>query len=165
MMRATRVLAAGDRGDRPLADTVILDYAQRSSAQKISVTGVKGGAFEIDLHEPARLRTDDLLLLDDGGLVEVVAAPESLIEARAMDVAALSRLAWHLGDRHVPAQILPNRIRARRDAAVEDLLKALGAKTALLEAPFEPEGGAYASSHGHAHHDHGHDHHGHHHDR
>ena len=165
MMRATRVLAAGDRGDRPLADTVILDYAQRSSAQKISVTGVKGGVFEIDLHEPARLRTDDLLLLDDGGLVEVVAAPESLIEARAMDVAALSRLAWHLGDRHVPAQILPNRIRARRDAAVEDLLKALGAKTALLEAPFEPEGGAYASSHGHAHHDHGHDHHGHHHDR
>ena len=165
MMRAIRVLAAGDRGDRPLADTVILDYAQRSSAQKISVTGVKGGVFEIDLHEPARLRTDDLLLLDDGGLVEVVAAPESLIEARAMDVAALSRLAWHLGDRHVPAQILPNRIRARRDAAVEDLLKALGAKTALLEAPFEPEGGAYASSHGHAHHDHGHDHHGHHHDR
>ena len=165
MMRATRVLAAGDRGDRPLADTVIIDYAQRSSAQKISVTGVKGGAFEIDLHEPARLRTDDGLLLEDGGLVEVVAAPESLIEARAMDVAALSRLAWHLGDRHVPAQILPNRIRARRDAAVEDLLKALGAKTALLEAPFEPEGGAYASSHGHAHHDHGHDHHGHHHDR
>jgi len=165
MMRATRVLAAGDRGDRPLADTVILDYAQRSSAQKISVTGVKGGAFEIALHEPTRLRTDDLLLLDDGRLVEVVAAPESLIEARAMDVAALSRLAWHLGDRHVPAQILPNRIRARRDAAVEDLLKALGAKTALLEAPFEPEGGAYASSHGHAHHDHGHDHHGHHHDR
>ena len=113
----------------PVVDTVILDYAQRSSAQKIAVTGVKGGAFEIDLHEPARLRTDDLLLLDDGGLVEVVAAPEPLIEARAADVAALSRLAWHLGDRHVPIQVLPNRIRARRDAAVEDLLKALGAKT------------------------------------
>lgn len=161
-MRATRVLAAADRDDRPLADTVILDYAQRSGVQKISVTGVKGGTFEIDLHEAARLRTDDLLLLDDGGLVEVVAAPEPLIEARATDVAVLSRLAWHLGDRHVPVQLLPNRIRARRDAAVEDLLKALGAKTALLEAPFEPEGGAYASSHGHAHH--GHDHHGHHHD-
>lgn len=164
-MRAIRVLAAAERRDRPPVDTVILDYAQRSSAQKIAVTGVKGGAFEIDLHEPTRLRTDDLMLLDDGGLVEVVAAPEPLIEARAADVAALSRLAWHLGDRHVPIQVLPNRIRARCDAAVEELLKMLGAKTTVLEAPFEPEGGAYKSSHAHDHahhdHDHAHDHHGH----
>lgn len=161
MMRATSVLAAADCRDREVVDTVILDYVQRSSGQRIAVTGVKGGAFEIELHEPARLRTDDLLLLDSGGLVEVVAAPEPLIEARAADVAALSRLAWHLGDRHVPVQILPNRIRARRDAAVEELLKALGVKTVLLEAPFEPEGGAYVSSHRHAHHGHAHDHHGH----
>jgi urease accessory protein len=115
------------------------------------------------LLQPARLRTDDLLLLGDGGLVEVVAAPEPLIEARAADVAALSRLAWHLGDRHVPVQVSPNRIRARRDAAVEALLKSLGAKVAMIESPFEPEGGAYASSHGHGHHghDYAHDHHGH----
>ena len=95
--------------------------------------------------------------------MEVVAAPEPLIEARAADLAGLARLAWHLGDRHVPVQVLPNRIRARRDAAVEALLKSLGAKVALIEAPFEPEGGAYASSHGHEHHDHdhAHDHHGH----
>ncbi|MFI4961053.1 MAG: urease accessory protein UreE [Hyphomicrobiales bacterium] len=162
MPRAISVLAAADRHGRPVIDTAILDYAQRS-AQKITVTGVKGGAFEIDLQQPARLRTDDLLLLDDGGLVEVVAAPEPLIEARAANVAALSRLAWHLGDRHVPVQVLPNRIRARRDAAIEALLKSLGAKVAMIEAPFEPEGGAYASSHGHDH-DHAHDHHGHHHD-
>ena len=137
---------------------MILDFAQRS-AQKVTVTSVKGATIEIDLHEPVRLRTDDLLVLDDGGLVEVVAAPEPLIEARAADVAGLSRLAWHLGDRHVPVQVLPNRIRARRDAAIETLLGALGAKVAMIEAPFEPEGGAYASSHGHDHHDH--DHHGH----
>ena len=87
-----------------------------------------------------------------------MAAPEPLIEARAADVAALARLAWHLGDRHVPVQVLPNRMRARRDAAIEALLKSLGAKVTLIEAPFEPEGGAYASSHGH---DHAHDHHGH----
>jgi urease accessory protein len=164
MPRATSVLAAADRHDRPVIDTVILDYAQRSE-QKITVTGVKGRTLEIDLHPPARLRTDDLLLLDDGGLVEVVAAPEPLIEARAADVAALSRLAWHLGDRHVPVQVLPNRIRARCDAAVESLLTSLGAKVVVIEAPFEPEGGAYASSHGHGHahddHDHAHDHHGH----
>ena len=82
--------------------------------------------------------------LDDGNLVEVVAAPEPLIEARAGDLAALSRLAWHLGDRHVPVQVLNNRIRTRRDAGIEALLKSLGAKVASIEAPFEPEGGAYA---------------------
>jgi urease accessory protein len=157
MPRAASVLAAADRHDRPVIDTVILDYAQRS-AQKITVTGVKGGAFEIDLLQPARLRTDDLLLLDDGNLVEVVAAPEPLIEARVADLAGLARLAWHLGDRHVPVQVLPNRIRVRRDAAIEALLRSLGAKVAMIEAPFEPEGGAYASSHGHEHHDHDHAH-------
>jgi len=166
MSRATSVLAATHRHDRPVVDTVILDSTQRS-AQKVTVASVKGGTIEIDLHEPTRLRTDDLLVLEDGGLVEVVAASEPLIEARAADVAGLSRLAWHLGDRHVPVQVLPNRIRARRDAATEALLAALGAKVALIEAPFEPEGGAYASSHGHDH-DHDHDHHdhahGHHHD-
>ena len=160
MPRATIVLAAADRHDRPLVDTVILDYAQRST-QKITVTGVKGGAIEIDLHQPARLRTDDLLLLEDGSLVEVVAAPEPLIEARAADVAELSRLAWHLGDRHILLQVLPSRIRARRDDAIEALLKSLGAKTTAIEAPFEPEGGAYASSHGHSHAHPGHGHHNH----
>jgi len=95
--------------------------------------------------------------------VEVVAAPEPLIEARAADVAALARLAWHLGDRHVSVQVLPNRIRARHDGAIEALLKSLGARVILIEAPFEPEGGAYESSHvhGHAHHDHAQEHHGH----
>ncbi len=161
MPRAICVLKAGERGNRPVIDTVILDFAQRS-AQRIAVTGIKGGSYEIELAEPARLRTDDLLVLNDGGLVEVVAAPEPLIEARAADLPSLARLAWHLGDRHVPVQLLPNRIRARRDASVESLLMSLGAKLALIEAPFEPEGGAYASSHGHGHgHDHAHSHHQH----
>jgi urease accessory protein len=163
MPRATRVLAAADRQNRTVVDTVILDYAQRS-ARQIAVTGVKGGAFVIDLHEPRRLRTDDLLLLDDGTLVEVVAAPEPLIEARAVDLAALARLAWHLGDRHVPVQVLPNRLRAQRDGTIEALLKSLGAKVMLIDAPFEPEGGAYTASHGHDHDHHhcrGHHHHDH----
>ena len=159
MPRATSVIAATHRHDRPVADTVILDYAQRC-AQKVTVTGVKGGIIDIDLHAPTRLRTDDLLVLEDNSLVEVVAAPEPLIEARAADLGGLSRLAWHLGDRHVPVQVLPNRIRARRDAAVEALLTALGAKVTMIDAPFEPEGGAYASTHAHDHsHDHSHDHH------
>lgn len=158
MPRAIRVLTADHRHGRPIADTVILDYAQRS-AQQITVAGIKGASIDIDLNAPARLRADDLLELEDGALVEVVAAPEPLIEARATDVSALARLAWHLGDRHVPVQVLPNRIRAQRDAAIEALLKSLGAKVTPIEAPFEPEGGAYeqAPAHDHAHHhDHGH---------
>jgi len=163
MLRATRVISAAERGNRPVADTLILDYAQRS-AQALTATGLKGGHFEIALAQATRLRTDDALLLEDGSLVEVVAAPEPLIEARSGDVAGnvagLARLAWHLGDRHIAVQMLPNRIRARREPGVENLLKSLGAKLAPIEAPFEPEGGAYES---HAH-DHDHDHaHGHHH--
>lgn len=166
-MRATRVLKPAERGGRKVADTVILDYAQRS-AGAVTATGLKGGRFEIALAQPARLRTDDALLLEDGSLLEVVAAAEPLIEARAADVAgnvaALARLAWHLGDRHIPVQMLPNRIRTRREPGLEDLLKALGAKVTVIEAPFEPEGGAY-ESHAHEHdHDHSHGHnHGHHH--
>ena len=164
MPRATSVTGAGHSHGRAVVDTVILDYAQRS-AEKLTVTGVKGIIVDIDLHQAARLRTDDLLVLDNGTLVEVVAAPEPLIEARAADVAGLSRLAWHLGDRHVPVQVLPNRLRARRDSAIESLLASLGAKVTMIDAPFEPEGGAYASGHDHDH-DHAHDHehsHGHHH--
>ena len=160
MLRATSVINAAHRHGRPVADIVILDYAQRS-AEKVTVTGAKGTVFDIDLHMPVRLRTDDLLLLDDGTLVEVVAAPEPLIEARASDLAGLSRLAWHLGDRHIPVQVLTNRVRARREAAVETLLTSLGAKVTKIDAPFEPEGGAYALSQAHDHGHHGHSHHDH----
>jgi urease accessory protein len=160
MPRATSVIAESQRLGRPVADTVILNYPQRN-AQKVTVTGVKGTVVEIDLHMPVRLRTDDLLLLDDGNLVEVVAAPEPLIEARAADLPGLSRLAWHLGDRHIAVQVLPNRIRALRDAATETLLSSLGAKVTMIDAPFEPEGGAYALSQAHDHGHHGHSHHDH----
>jgi urease accessory protein len=178
MPRATAVIAAShgqghEHGhghgreqahERKVADTVILDYAQRS-AGKVSVTSVKGLTVDIDLHEPARLRTDDLLVIEDGTFIEVVAAPEPLLEVRAADVAALARLAWHLGDRHLPVQILPNRVRVQRDDETERLLKALGAKLLPIEAPFDPEGGAYHAAHDlghHHHHDHDHGHaHGH----
>jgi urease accessory protein len=161
MPRATRVLAPTERRDQPVVDTLILPYAQRS-AQKGFLFGVKGTCVELDFAEAVRLRTDDALLLDDGKLVEVVAEPESLIEARAADLPGLARLAWHLGDRHVPVQVLERKLRLKRDPAIETLLQSLGAKIVAIEAPFEPEGGAYAAAvGGHEHHDHhhGHDHH------
>jgi urease accessory protein len=139
------------------------------------VAGVKGTSIEVALPPSARLQTDDILLLDDGSLVEVVAQPEPLFEVRAADLPALARIAWHLGDRHVPVQVLPNRIRLRRDPDLRALLERLGAKVTPITAPFDPEGGAYEARHAHGHdhghhhdhdHDHarGHDHHHHHHD-
>lgn len=161
MPRVTSVVAAGHRqgvgDDRRVIDAVIMDFAQRS-APSASVVSVKGKALDIDLHSPSRLHTDDLLVLDDGSLVEVVAAPEPLIEVRAADHAALMRLAWHLGDRHLPVQVLPNRVRVRRTGEIEELLKSLGARAMAIEAPFEPEGGAYEGAHVHrSGHDHDHD--------
>ena len=165
MPRATRVLRAAERRDTSAVDTLILPHAQRQ-AQKGFLFGVKGTCVEIDFAEPVRLRTDDALVLDDGGLVEIVAEPEPLIEARAADLPALARLAWHLGDRHVPVQVLERRLRLKSDPAIETLLQSLGAKVVAIDAPFEPEGGAYDAAvgdhgHDHHHHDHGHDHHDH----
>jgi urease accessory protein len=162
MPRATRVLSASERRDAAVIDTLILPHAQRQ-AQKGFVFGVKGTCVELDFAEPVRLRTDDALVLEEGGLVEVVAEPEPLLEARAADLAGLARLAWHLGDRHVPVQVLERKLRLKRDPAIEALLAGLGAKLVEIEAPFEPEGGAYAApaeGHEHHHHDHhhGHDH-------
>jgi urease accessory protein len=162
MPRATRVLSASERQGAAAIDTLILPYAQRQ-AHKGFVFGVKGTCVELDFAEPVQLRTDDALVLEEGGLVEVVAEPEPLVEARANDLPGLARLAWHLGDRHVPVQVLERRLRLRRDEAIEALLAGLGAKLTAIEAPFEPEGGAYAApASEHHHHGHGHDHHHHH---
>jgi urease accessory protein len=170
MPRATRVLHAAERRDTSVIDTLILPHAQRQVQQGF-LFGVKGTCVELEFAEAVRLRTDDALVLDDGSLVEVVAEPEPLIEARAADLPSLARLAWHLGDRHVPVQILERRLRLKRDPAIEALLASLGAKVVAIDAPFEPEGGAYDAPaehhhdhHGHEHHSHEHHHHDHAHD-
>jgi urease accessory protein len=170
MRRVVRVLGAGTNGAQPI-DSVILSADQRS-VQSAILTGVNGTQIGLMLPEPVLLRMGDAFELDDGSLVDIVVAPEPLTEIRGNDLTHLARLAWHLGDRHVPVQVLANRLRIRRDAALEAMLGALGARLTAIEAPFDPEGGAYASQghaphahdHGHAHHGrdhHGHDHHGH----
>jgi urease accessory protein len=138
-MPRVKELLPGREPRGEIADTLILNAEQRRM-QRGFVFGGKGTCVEFDFAEPVVLRTDDVLLLDDGSVVEVVAQAEALIEVRA-DVAVLARLAWMLGDRHVPVEILPNRIRLRRDPALEPLLTAAGGRVAMIEAPFEPEGG------------------------
>jgi len=163
MLRADRVIAAGQWSGAP-ADTVVLDFDDRYR-RRVAMTGVGGLAFLLDLAEAAMLRGGDGLSLEDGRVVEVVAAPEPLAEIRAADGLALARIAWHLGNRHLPTEILPKALRIRRDPVIEGMAEGLGARVVTLEAPFNPEGGAYvkadkaqAGRHDHRHgheHDHG----------
>src|SRR6195952_3175374 len=173
MIRATKVQGQ-HRWTHAAADTVVLDFDDRHRRRMV-MTGTRGLEFLLDLENAIALRGGDALVLEDGRLIEVVAAPEPLLEIRGIDPLHLVRVAWHLGNRHLPTQIMPKGLRIRRDHVIEAMVKGLGARIIEIEAPFDPEGGAYAG-HAHAHeaapahtgHDHApHDHtahdHGHHH--
>lgn len=173
MIRAIGIRAQ-HRWTEAAADTVVLDFDDRHR-RRMAMTGTRGLEFLLDLENAVALRGGDALVLEDGRLVEVVAAPEPLIEIRGSDPHHLVRLAWHLGNRHLPTQIMPRGLRIRRDHVIEAMVKGLGARVIEIEAPFDPEGGAYAGGghgqasdpHDHAAHDHAthvHGDHHHHHD-
>src|SRR6266702_6057053 len=158
MIRATQVRGQ-HRWTEPPADTVVLDFDDRHR-RRMAMTGTRGLEFLLDLENAVALRGGDALVLDDNRLIEVVAAPEPLLESRCNDPHHLIRVAWHLGNRHLPTQIMGKGLRIRRDHVIEAMVKGLGARVIEIEAPFDPEGGAYASAgHGHAHDDHAHRHH------
>ncbi len=142
MPRAIARIGAGETGGRPVRDVVLLDHEARRSRAG-TVTALHGTSVEFALPRGTALVHDDLLLLDDGGLVEVVARPEPLVEIRAGNPTLLARAAWLLGDHHIAAELSERRLRARRSEAVVALLAPLGVKLTEIEAPFEPEGGAY----------------------
>src|SRR5471032_496513 len=168
MIRATQVHPA-HRWTQAPADTVVLDFDDRHR-RRVAMTGTRGVEFLLDLENAAALRGGDALVLEDGRLIEVVAAPEPLAEIRVTDPQHLVRVAWHLGNRHLPTQMMAKGLRIRRDHVIEAMVKGLGARAIEIETPFDPEGGAYVGG-GHAHaeadlHDHtAHDHssHDHHH--
>jgi urease accessory protein len=155
MIRATQVRPQV-RWTEAAADTVVLGFDDRHR-RRTAMTGTRGLEFLLDLEEAVALRGGDALVLEDGRLIEVVAAPESLVEIRGTDPYHLVRVAWHLGNRHLPTQIVGKGLRIRRDHVIEDMVRGLGARVVAIEAPFDPEGGAYAGG-GHA--SHGHDDHG-----
>ena len=155
MIRATEVKPQ-HRWTAAPADTVVLDFDDRHR-RRMAMTGTRGLEFLLDLENAVALRGGDALVLEDGRLVEVVAAPEPLVEIRGADPHHLVRVAWHLGNRHLPTQIMAKGLRIRRDHVIEAMVKGLGARVVEIEAPFDPEGGAYAApSLGHAHEDHVH---------
>lgn len=125
-----------------------------------------GQPILLDMPRAVHMRDGDRLRLEDGALVRVEAVPEALIEIAADSTAALVRIAWHLGNRHLPTQLLPGAdgpggwLRIREDHVIAGMVEGLGGTCLAVEAPFDPEGGAYEGTAGHAHH-HAHHHHDH----
>jgi urease accessory protein len=153
MRRALDVVRAGRWPAAERVDTVTLLFDDRYR-RRLRMLGDGGLDFLLDLAEPMVLHSGDGLRLEAGGFVEVKAAAEDLVEVRGRDPAAFARVAWHLGNRHLPAQIEGDRILIRDDHVIVDMLKGLGAEVRRVRVPFDPEGGAY----GQHNHDLGHHH-------
>ena len=133
-------------------DTVSIDFDRRHRRRHV-LTTASGDDILLDLPQAVRLRDGDGLALADGRMVRVVAAAERLLEIHAHGPAELVRIAWHLGNRHLPVQLLGDRIRIRADHVIEEMVHGLGGHAHAVEAPFDPEAGAYAGGHSHAHED------------
>jgi urease accessory protein len=148
MLRAQSVKPRGTWAGAP-ADRVTLDYEDRCR-RRIAMIGDGGLSFLLDLAATTYLKDGDALLLEDGRLVEIKAEAENLLEIKARDPLHLMTLAWHLGNRHLAAQIEPERIVIRNDPVIAHMLEHQGARLRKVHETFNPEGGAY-SAHGHEH--------------
>ena len=148
MIRATKVEPAGTVRT-PVVDRVLLDFDARYR-RRITMRSEAGLEFLLDLERAQRLRHGDVLVLEDGRRIQVSAAPEDLAEIRSAATGGLTRLAWHLGNRHLPVMLAHDVIRIRCDHVIEDMVRGLGGTVAHVHAAFDPERGAYAGGHVHA---------------
>lgn len=166
MQRVTSYLPAGTPSSHPTAQ-VKLPHDLRHLRRKL-LHLENGEMVMLDLKEPVLFANGDMLVREDGELIEILAADEKLFEVRGRDRVHLVELAWHLGNRHLAAQIEEDRIVILRDHVIRTMLQGLGAMVLDISEPFQPARGAYHSqgghSHGHDHHDHGHNHDHEHHD-
>jgi len=151
MLRAERVERAGHWPRERGRGTVTLAYDDRHR-RRLRLTSDAGEEFLLDLPRAGLLEDGDGLALSDGGWLAVKAAAEPLIEVKAASANLLARLAWHLGNRHLPAQIEAERILIREDHVIAAMLEGLGASLRPVSAPFTPERGAYdGDRHSHSH--------------
>lgn len=170
MLRATAVIRKpAVKADR-VVDRVALDHEGRHR-RRIALKGEGGLEFLLDLERATALNDGDAVRLEDGRLVAVEAAPQPLLEIRAENPLRLMRVAWHIGNRHTPAEIAADAIYIEDDYVLAEMVRGQGCTATPVTRPFGPERGAYEHDcghdhgHGHSHghdHDHGHDHgHGH----
>lgn len=171
MLRATSVVRkAAVKADK-IIETLTLDHEDRTR-RRIALKGDSGLDILLDLDKPTGLNDGDAVKLEDGRLVQIKAAPQSLLEIRAENPLRLMRVAWHIGNRHTPAEITADAIYIENDHVLAEMVRGQGCAMAMVTRPFQPEGGAYDHAdcdhpdhhHGHSHHDHGHHDHGHGHD-
>lgn len=171
MLTVRQRLAGATSGssESPAVEQLVLPFElrQKSRLRARLKSGTEVGLF---LERGIVLRGGDLLVAEDGTVIEVVAAPETVSTVREADATRLSRAAYHLGNRHVPVEIGAGWLRYGHDHVLDDMVRGLGLAVIVEPAPFEPEAGAYGHSHGHSHpHDDAHSHgslhgHGHSHD-
>lgn len=176
MLRAISVVRkAAVRQDR-VVDTLTLDHDDRNR-RRLALKGDGGLDILLDLDKPTALGDGDAVKLEDGRLVLIKAAPQSLLEIRAENPLRLMRVAWHIGNRHTPAEITADAIYIENDHVLAEMVRGQGCAMNAVTRPFQPERGAYDHDHAncdhpshdhashahhdHAHADHGHDHHGH----
>lgn len=137
--------------------SLTLDFDARHR-RRLRLTADQGEDILLDLPKTVAMADGDGLQLDDGRWLRVQAAAEQIVEIRHKDRNQLVRLAWHLGNRHLPTDIRDQVLRIRPDHVIEDMLRGFGADLVKLQAPFQPEGGAYGHSDSHNHHEGGHHH-------
>ncbi len=150
MERSLETVVCGSFEPDSVIDRVTLDLDARRKRRQ-TLTGAEGTRFLVDLPSVPTLRNGDGFRLESGDVIEVHAANEPLMEVTIADPAALPRVAWHLGNRHLPVQFIDGKILLRADHVIEAMLNKLGAQVRLIEAPFDPEGGAYGIGHTHSH--------------
>ena len=155
LARATTVASANEWPAERQRATVTLDYDGRYR-RRIRLVTDEGDPFLLDLPQAVRLGEGDGLVLEDGGYVRVVAAAEPVADLGCRELFETARVAWHIGNRHIPIQVLPDgALRIRDDHVIVEMARQLGAQVRRHQAPFSPEPGAYASRgdghHGHAH--------------
>jgi len=141
-LRATGILPAGSWHAASVLDEITLDYDRRHRRRHRFTTSA-GTEILLDLPDAIHIRDGDAMALEDGRCISVRAAPEDLLEITAPDADALTRLAWHLGNRHLAVQILPGRLRILRDHVIAEMIRHLGGAISEISAPFDPETGAY----------------------
>jgi len=145
---ATATAPTGTWDENAERDSVTLAFDDRYR-RRLVVTTDGGRSLLIDLVEAVALREGDGLRLDDGGWVRVQAASEAVADVSCADRTLEARVAWHLGNRHLPVEVRADALRIRQDPVIEAMVRGLGAEVTHLEAPFQPEGGAYAGNDDH----------------
>ena len=151
MRRAITVHTRGRWPEEAAVDSVTLPFIDRHR-RRIRLVADSGTPFLLDLARAQHLTEGDGLELDTGSYIRVRSAPEPVIEIEAETPTDLLRLAWHIGNRHLPVQALGGKLRIRSDHVIAGMVEGLGGHITHLDAPFDPEIGAYAgATQGHDH--------------